>query len=101
MCEIHVQSVYNFRELPDSLKSHASHPRFPDLLVTLISSLVSQTVKKSCNIRDLDSIPGWGRSLREGYLAWEIHGQRSLMGYSPQGHKESDTTEQRPLSHFH
>ena len=27
-------------------------------------------------------------------LAWEIHGQRSLVGYSPQGHKESDTTEQ-------
>ena len=26
-------------------------------------------------------------------LAWEIHGQRSLVGYSPWGHKESDTTE--------
>ena len=26
-------------------------------------------------------------------LAWEIHGQRSLTGYSPKGHKESDTTE--------
>ena len=39
--------VYNFRELPDSLESHPSHPRFPDLLVTLVSSLVSQTVKKN------------------------------------------------------
>ena len=26
-------------------------------------------------------------------LAWEIHGQSSLVGYSPWGHKESDTTE--------
>ena len=27
-------------------------------------------------------------------LAWEkSHGQRSLVGYSQQGHKESDTTE--------
>ena len=25
-----------------------------------------------------------------GILAWRIHGQRSLVGYSPQGHKESD-----------
>ena len=27
-------------------------------------------------------------------LAWRIHGQRSLVGYSPWGHKELDTTEQ-------
>ena len=26
-------------------------------------------------------------------LAWRIHGQRSLMGCSSWGHKESDTTE--------
>ena len=26
-------------------------------------------------------------------LAWEIHGQRSLVGCSPCGHKESDTTD--------
>ena len=26
-------------------------------------------------------------------LVWRIHGQRSLEGYSPQGHEESDTTE--------
>ena len=25
-------------------------------------------------------------------LAWEIHGQRSLVGCSPWGHKESDMT---------
>ena len=26
-------------------------------------------------------------------LAWRIHGQRSLVGYSPRGHKELDMTE--------
>ena len=31
-------------------------------------------------------------------LAWRIHGQRSLVGYSPGGRKESDTTERL---HFH
>ena len=27
------------------------------------------------------------------FLPGEFHGQRRLVGYSPQGHKESDTTE--------
>ena len=26
-------------------------------------------------------------------LAWKIHRERSVVGYSPTGHKESDTTE--------
>ena len=50
--------------------------------------------------RDMGSIPGWGRSpWRRKWLAtpflhaWRIHGQKSLAGYSPWGHKESDTTE--------
>ena len=47
---------------------------------------------------------GWGDSPREGkwqptpvFLPGKPHGQRSLVGYSPWGHKESDKTEQ--LSH--
>ena len=28
-----------------------------------------------------------------GFLPGESHGQRTLVGYSPQSHKESDTTE--------
>ena len=31
-------------------------------------------------------------------LAGEFHGQKSLAGYSPWGHKEWDTTEQLTLS---
>ena len=53
---------------------------------------------------DLGSIPELGRFLREGYdnplqgVGWRIlpgesHGQRSLVGYSPWGRTESDTTE--------
>ena len=52
------------------------------------------------DIRDVDSIPGLGRSPGGGhgkptpvFLPGESHGQRSLMGYSPWGLKESDMTE--------
>ena len=34
------------------------------------------------------------------FLPGEFHGQRSLVGYSPWGHKEWDTTEQLTLSLF-
>ena len=50
---------------------------------------------------DLGLIPGvgnipWRRTwqLTPGFLPGEFHGQRFLMGYSPWGHKELDTTEQ-------
>ena len=33
------------------------------------------------------------------FLPGEVHGQRSLVGYSPRGHKESDTTQ--PCMHAH
>ena len=42
---------------------------------------------------------GWKDTLEKGMvthssiLTGESHGQKSLMGYSPWGHKESDTTE--------
>ena len=41
---------------------------------------------------------GWEYSLEEEngnplQYSGETHGQRSLAGYSPRGHKESDTTE--------
>ena len=66
----------------------------------------SGTVIKNCMPmqempRDEGSIPGVGRSPGEGngdhssILAWEIHGQRSLAGYSPWCRKESGITEQQ------
>ena len=48
---------------------------------------------------DLGLISGLARSLGDGLsthssiLAWESDGQRSLVGCSPWGHKESDMTE--------
>ena len=58
------------------------------------------------NEGDPNSIPGWGRSSGEGngnslqYACLEnpMDGWRSVVGYSPWGHNESDTTER---VHFH
>ena len=54
----------------------------------------------AADVRDMGSIPGLGRSLEEemathySILAWRISwAKRSLVGSSPQGHKESDMTE--------
>ena len=54
----------------------------------------------SANARDMGSIPGLGISPGKGngnpipvFLPGKYHGQQSLIGYSPCGHKESDTTE--------
>ena len=33
-------------------------------------------------------------------LAWKSYGQRSLAGYSPWGHKKSDTTEATQHDHY-
>ena len=56
--------------------------------------------ESTCNLGDLGSIPGLGRSPREGngyplqYSCLENpRGQRSLACYRPWGQKESDTTE--------
>ena len=48
-----------------------------------------------CHAGDPGLIPGSGRSLA---LPGEFHGQRSPVGYSPWGHKESDMTEQLMLA---
>ena len=56
--------------------------------------------ESTCNAGDLESIPGsgrspWGRHMQPTlvFLPGESHGQRSLVDYSPQGHKEPDTIE--------
>jgi len=60
--------------------------------------------ESSCNMGDPDLIPKLGRSPGEGtsyplqYCSLENpHGQRSLVGYSSWGQKESDMTEQLSL----
>ena len=56
--------------------------------------------ESACDVRDLDSISGLRRSPGGGHdnpLQYSClenpRGQRSLMGYSSYGHKESATTE--------
>ena len=57
---------------------------------------MAQTVKKVPTKQEtwVQSL-GWEDPLEKGmvFLAGEFHGQRSLVGYSPWDHKESDTTE--------
>ena len=64
------------------------------------ASLVAQLVESACDVEDPSSIPGSGRSPGDetGYSLQPSclenpHGQRSLVGYSPWGRKESDTIE--------
>ena len=56
--------------------------------------------ESACNARDLDLIPGMGRSPGGGHVnplqyscLENPHGQRSLVGYSPWCRKEWDMTE--------
>ena len=67
----------------------------------------SDSKESACNVGALGSILGLGRSPGGGhgnpfqYSCLENpHGQRSLVGYSPWGHKESDMTEQLS-THIH
>ena len=69
----------------------------------LITSIVrlpegSDGKESAYNAGDPGSIPGLGRSSGEGsgtpvLLPGKSHGRRSLVGYSPWGRKELDTTE--------
>ena len=54
----------------------------------------------NADVREAGSIPGSGRSSGGGqgqpnliFLSGISHGQRSLVGYGPEGHKESYTAE--------
>ena len=77
LCEMQVLSSLDLKGLPESKES-------------------------VCDAGGLDSIPGSRRSPGEGYLQkptpvllpGELHGQRSLVGHSSWGRKDSDTTEQ-------
>ena len=79
--------------------------KFLDLLLQTGASLVAQMVKI---LAAMQEIQVWSLSqedpLEKGMvstlvlLTGEFHGQRSLAGYSPRGHKELDMTEWLTLS---
>ena len=98
--------------LTTSLKLHSLHPFsllcfFPLVKRYYLDFPGGSDCKASAdNAGDPGSILGSGRSpgegngnpLRYSCLEWKSHEQRSLVGYSPWGRKESDTTERL---HFH
>ena len=75
------------------------------MMLCSVASQLALVVKNPCaNVRDakrlgfdpwLGKIP-WGRKWQPTpvFLPGKFHRQRSLAGYSPWGHRESDTTEQ-------
>ena len=70
-----------------------------------LSTCGSDSKKSACNAGDLGLIPELGRSPGEENgnppqysLPGESHGQRSLAGYSPWGHKELEIIERLTVS---
>ena len=63
--------------------------------------------ESACNAGDLGLISGSGRSPGGGhgntpvFLPRKSHGQRSLVGYNPWSHKESDMTETTKHAYMH
>ena len=83
-------------------ESRVGNSQFKAVLehVDLGHSLVAHTVKHLPVMRET-RVRFLGRedplekemAIHSSTLAWKSHGQRSLIGYSPWGRKESDTTE--------
>ena len=74
------------------------------LCCTILFRCGSDSQESACNAGDPGLIPGvvkipWRREWQPTlvFLPEEFHGQKSLVGYSPQGHKELDTTERLTL----
>ena len=68
--------------------------------INSFNSLVAQTVRNLLAMQEpqvqslgREDTPEKGMPIHSSILPGEFHGQRSLVGYSPWGHKESDTTE--------
>ena len=72
------------------------------------TSLLAQTVKRLPTMWETQ-VQSLGRedllekemATHSSILAWKIPGQWNLVGYSPWGHKESDTTEQLHRLGYH
>ena len=88
----YIPSCFGF---PSHLCHHRTWVGFP------CSSVVKNPPANAGDAGDVGSFPGsekipWRRKWQATpvFLPGESHGQRSLATYSPQGHKESDMTEQ-------
>ena len=77
--------------------------------VLMRAFLVAQLVKNLPAMQETNGFGPWVSKIpwrskwqpTPVFLPREFHGQRSLTGYSPRGHKESDTTERlHTLTHI-
>ena len=79
---------------------HYSYWLCQSLLTLWLTSLVAQMIKHLSTMPET-RVQSLGRedplekeiAAHSSTIAWKSHGQRSLVGYSPWSHKESDTTE--------
>ena len=69
-------------------------------MASQMALVIKNLSASSGDLREAGSIPESGRSSGGGhdnptpvFLPGESHGQRGLVGYSPWGRRESDTTE--------
>ena len=85
------------------LEGYNGDPHLSSILDFFLNKILggSDSRASAYNVGDPGLIPGLGRSPGGGYgnaLQYSClenpYGQRNLAGYSPRGHKESDTTEQ-------
>ena len=60
------------------------------------SVVKNSAAMQEMQVRSLDQADPLEKEMvtHSSILAWEIHGQRRLVGYSPCGHKELDMTSQ-------
>ena len=84
--------------------SVSDHLNAANITIKPGNSLVAQSVKNLLIVQEIQvQSPAWEDPLEKemathsSILAWKSHGQRSLVGYRPQGHKSQ--TEQ--LNHHH
>ena len=90
----------DFCKTANTLKTTSLYTLFEYTFVTLGSPHSSVGKESACSAEDPGLIPGSGRSPGGGngnplqYSCLENPTDRSLAGYSPWGHKESDMTEQ-------
>ena len=96
----HVPHGFSLMDTRSSGKGTANNKSGYHLVRTycVLSSLVTQMVKnlpamQETQICSLDREDPLEEEMATHFLPGEFHGQRSLAGYSPWGHKESDMKE--------
>ena len=107
LCRLQSRNFCDFFFSPNGdLKSALFVDKEPTITVWGGASLVAQMVKNPPAMQETRGQSlGWEDPLEKGmatipvFLPGEFHGQRSLVGYSPQGCKESDTTKRLTLTH--